>query len=391
MQQYKWSGIDKDGNKKTGHSLARSEEHLKALLLQKNVALLKSRKRLFVITTNKVSLENYAFFFEDLSDLLSCGIPLLTALQLTQKNSHSQQFKEIIEILITAIANGNSLSSSMEQCSAFSSVLVQTTRAGELSGKLNIFLKNISEHLHSKAALTKDLKRASLLPAITLAFSFIIVLLLFTLVIPQFVPLFGSIEKKLPTPTRILLSISDWLTNLPFFYLPGLISLPFAVWVLSKNHLNKFLEKIPFIGSTILLSDQHSFFQSLTLLLKSGCPLLNSITTAIGTISNEKTKIEFAHIAMYIEQGNSFYDSFVKSKIAVPEHILALIELGEKTGKLELSVEKATSLLEKKLKAKIQIFSTILQPILLLFLGCFIALLIYSLYIPLFDAALCFS
>jgi type IV pilus assembly protein PilC len=400
MQKYKWKGINKYGESERGILYAVSEEDLRVRLLEQEVALLscKTKKNL----KKSISTEELATFFENLHDLLSSGIKLIDALKLAKNGASSIHFKKNINLLIKKVDCGSSLSKAMEDTQSFTQgCILYAIKAGEQSNSLPEFLKNISTHLKKQSALLKKLRRAALLPAITLAFSVTIIFMVLVFVIPQFETIFKSLNKELPKETKMILGVSKFLCSKMFFYSTAALFLLFFAFkkgceFISKNFTQKIILKIPIAGKIITLSSYHSFLQSFSILLKSGLAMKEAIKIAKTTSANKFLRNEFDQIESFLEMGHPLHEAFQKSSVVAQrdpqlKNIIAFIEIGEQTGSLYKTLEKSAVVIEKKLDAQAEFLSTIFQPVLLLILGFFIAIIIYSIYLPLFDAALCFS
>lgn len=407
MKNYYWRGINLSGKTVSGYVSVQTSEQLKELLLKQGVALLSFKEKqgnlsfiqnLFkdlVLFKKKITLKQKVFFFEQLYLLIGSGIELLRSLEIILNQIQDKHFKKIIYRIISDIKNGKSFAVSIREFpQVFDSYVVSLISAGEDSGKLAFVLKNISENLGQRLHILKKVKQASLLPIITLMFALILVFGIFIFVIPQFELLFNSFEKELPGATKVVFGISAFMRSDQFlhYFLVFVICVFIIKFILRISFIKKirhrFILKIYFIGKIFLYYDLIIFLQTLSMFLESGIDIQKSLDFCKTTVNNFFLKKKLGNVEKLVIQGKSLKSSM---SLAASDYfsadILALVEVGEQTGNLGKMLERAGNICNQNLQHKLNILTTILQPVLLVFVGLIIVLLMLSVYLPIFGMA----
>jgi type II secretory pathway component PulF len=396
MPLYHWKGLDARGIEQSGTSHSETIDQLRTKLFDNNIALLSHKeagtsaeflKKL--IPKQRVTLSDIASFFEDIAVLLKSGIPLLTTLSLVQNYTPSKRLKKIIENLAYQVEHGNALSRAMESHKEiFSEIIIQIIRAGEASGTFDESLTHVATYLKKRAELLQKLKSAAIPPAITLGFAFCIITGLSIFVVPHLEPLLKTGNHQ--TSAGLLLAISKTLESeyvrlsIGLTLIGLLITLQYLKKINSGIIVDYIVLKTPLIGNMVLYSNLAHFSNTLALMLKTGTPLATSLKLAGKTCSNKVLAKEIEHAALAIGQGEPLSRALGKH---FPDFFIASLSLGERTGQLEIMVEKCGNLVEKKVLKQISLVSALFQPLLLIGVGIFIAFLLLSLYMPILNIA----
>lgn len=403
MPEYGWKGIDRSGAHRTGTTAAPSQTALKEMLFGQGIALTscKEKKNYFqaiqnIFPTTRISTRQLANLFHNLSLLVASGIPLSSALSLTQQYVQSSALKSVLRQLLESVNNGAALSSACQNMpSIFSPFIVSMIKSGERSGALTESLTQISQYLNQKQSLSKKLRQAALLPSITFALAILITLGIFIFIIPQFEPLFAATKQTLPTSTKFLLSISNILTNhhtrtiVILIFLLTLIGTKLAG---SSRRITAFISTTalhtPGISQIIILSDLINFSHTLAMLLSAGNPLKTSLDQASSACANDVLRKQMEQLATLIDQGYSLELACKKiNSPYLPEHFVVALALGEQTGKLDKILSKMVTLFQEQLDSRVYTLTTVFQPVLLIILGLFIAFIMLSVYLPVFNTA----
>ncbi len=407
MKNYSWKGINLSGDSVAGRISAQNSLGLKELLLKQGVALLSfnEKKVSSSIIKNffqdmpffkkKIQLKQKVFFFEQLYLLIDSGIELLRSLEIISNQIQDKHFKKIIDIIINGVKQGKSFAVCMQEFpEVFDSYVVSLIYAGEGSGKLSFVLKNIAQNLGQRLSISKKVRQASLLPLITLMFAFMLVFGIFIFVIPQFELLFNSFEKELPGATKVVFQISTFLRSSRFLpcFLIFLSFILFTKFVFSRPFVkkirDKFVLKFYFIGGIFLYYDLIIFLQTLAMFLESGIDIQKSLDFCKTTVGNSYLKKELGSVENLVIQGRSLKDSMsLAASNYFSADILALVEVGEQTGNLGKMLERASNICSQNLQNKLKIVTTVLQPVLLVFVGLIVVLLMLSVYLPIFGMA----
>jgi type IV pilus assembly protein PilC len=403
MKTYSWKGVSLNGKKVSGQITSKNQNELKEKLLGQEIALLSYKEKnknllkdfLKKLFTPKINLKNKFLFFEQFYLLVNSGIEVLKALEILKNQAKNKNFKEILTKTINNIKQGQSIAESLKtKDNIFEPFIINLIDAGEKSGKLPIVLKSITKNFEQRVKIKNKINNAALLPTITLTFAGIIVWGLFIFVIPQFESFFTSLNKELPKSTQLVFKISSFLRSeklLPVFliFLFILILIKHLLRLkIIKQIKDKLAIKIFFIDKIFINYDLLNFFKTISICLNSGVDMQQSLQLSIQTIKNSYLKSKLNIIKKHVYKGESLKDSIEKTALKYfNENIVSLIEIGEKTGKLDLMLKKASSICSDTLNKRLKIITTIFQPILLIIVGLIIVFLMLSVYLPIFGMA----
>jgi len=401
MPKYFWKGIDEKGTQRSGVTQAINTERVKQDLLERNIALLScvlhKKNILFRIIRfkQKIKTEDLILFFEHMSVLVSSGVDVAGALELFISQTSSEYFKDIVEQIASDVKKGQSIALAMQKFSGvFSFFMIELIRIAEHTGNLGFVFLYLAHYIKARQTLMRDIKHAATVPVLTFVFSLIIIIGIFLFVVPQFEAIFESMGKVLPKSTRIILSISEMLRTraslffVTVFFVFGLIFKKLGTRKKIRALKDRFLFKIAFFGRLYLLSDLINFLQGLLMFTKSGISLKPALGYSQGVISNTIFKSKVAFIETLVTQGKSLeYALRTAGSKYFPEKLVMMVAVGEQAGNLDEMLEKALALFQAELKAKLHFLTSILQPVLLIIVGVFIALIMFAVYLPIFNLA----
>jgi type II secretory pathway component PulF len=252
----------------------------------------------------------------------------------------------------------------------------------------------IALNLKKKQQLKKDLLNAALMPAFTVFFALLIVVIILLVVVPQFEMFFSSLGKKLPAATKIIVAISHFLASRWFLIwmglfwacIFGLVSLLGVKKI--KQFKDRFLISIPYFKNFIELSNFTYFLQAFSVLLKSGIPIKDAFICACDSMSNLYLKAKVKMVIQDITRGRTLSDAIaLLPKFYRQENLVALIKVGEQTGTLSDVLSKVTESFQDELKHFVVILTSFFQPILLIIIGLIIGVMIWMIYLPIFNLA----
>jgi type IV pilus assembly protein PilC len=399
MPRYQWEGINAEGKLQRGTWEASSQEALRQHLIEQGIALLRYAvcKRSFlwlVITSRKtIATPDLIMFFEHLGMLLISGVDLVKALNSCAAQTSNKYFQKTIRRVLQEVLRGGTLAESIEHnIPNLEPHIIPLIVTGEQTGSLGIVCQSLGLHLSKYQELHKTIRQSLMLPGITLASAFFITLLVLLFVIPAFEELFITSHAKIPGSTKFLIAVSH---NLSSQYILFAISSLILLVLLGmrfgrktfKNAVNTFFSCIPLIKNFVVSCQLIRFFDLLALFLAAGFPLIEGLKRAQGALVESFIEKPVCQIVKALEQGCSFEKALNNNSKIFPPAVVALIGVGEKTGNLELMINKTVLLLEKQLNEKLSFLTTILGPAVMILLGMCIAALLVVLYLPIFNIA----
>ena len=390
MQKYKIT-FQQNGTLKsqTIHTLDIEKE-----ILPNNIITIKkiNKSPLKYFNTTNVKKEEISNLFFELNMILKAKIPIYDALKILRNGTKNALLKEIISTIRTTIKNGKPIYKELIFYEKYlGNIVISFFKIAQENGNLedciyclSVILKNIEEN---KKLITQKLKYPTLL-LISLLSSIVI---MFNFVIPKFEFIFEQYRTNLPLATTLLLTSRDFILNY-FVYVLLFLSLCFTfIFIKYKNsytfeyNIDKFIStQIPYISHIVFLNNFHKFFLSLKILLKANYKFQNSITNCSILIKNKYLLDRITIINNKIQIGKSISKAFNDSSL-FDELTLRLINTGEKSNSLYLSINEIEKIYRQKLDEKIQSFSSIIEPACLLIIMLLIGWIVLAVLIPMWS------
>ena len=335
-----------------------------------------------------------------LATLLQSAVPLKNSLHILLQNSTNIPLTQWLRKLLTDIESGLSFSQSLENQGKFLSLQeLQLIKVGEMTGKLANVCTQISRHRQQTLALQRKLQKIMLYPALVLSISLILTVCLLLFIVPQFAEMYDDNQAQLPTFTAVLLSLSNGLRNYfwQFIFVITLIVFLLRHQLQRSIWLNQFKAKLisstPIFGNIAQLSRLVGFCRSLQLMLQSGIPLNQALSSFLPQTkswqSSRKLQGDFLlitevqSILHWITQGYSFSASV--GSTLFPMQAQQMLQVGEQSGRLSTMLQHIADNYQQQLEHKIDLLSQTLEPVLMLTIGTIIGLIMLGMYLPIFN------
>lgn len=329
-------------------------------------------------------------FTRNLSTMISAHVPIVKALEILRKQSVNLFFKNVIANLAKQIKKGKSLNESLEQHpEVFDKTYCKLVKVGETTGRLAEILKKQSIFLEKQYMIRKKISSSLVYPSLILLFAFLVITFLLLFMIPTFADLFQDFGSDIPQSTKILLTISN---NYLWFILILICIISFGSYGFkkliqfvsaSKNWHKRILE-LPLIGNYLHLSFMADFCRTLSILLASGIPIVDSLELVQSTLKNKFLINEIKTMKKLIKKGFSLSDS-IKDSVVFSNELKQIIIVGESSSNLFESLSNSAIEYEKQIESNIDVFLHLLEPIIISFLGIIIGYIVINLYLPIFD------
>lgn len=390
MPYFKWYGSDLYGNEYRGLDFAISQSALEKLLKSHDISLIESITVQYVSFFKKIKLSQRVLFFKDLAILLDSGIVLPQALKIISEQLKGS-LKIITDELVLSINEGVSFSDAIKNYDkVFNSLEIYMIQAGQESGNFSEALSMLAQYLENKDNFEKKLRSALFVPILTFIVFLLIAGLIFLFIIPSFSNIFDSFNKKIPYITNLLITFSnffkDWLLTIILGMFIALASLTlFFKCPLGKRVRDYIFLKIPFFNRIIIYSNLACFFQAASLLIFNGLHVIKAILISNNSISNYYIKQSIEYSVKDINEGSPLATAFNKNCNNFPCDIIAMVNVGEESAKLDFIFKKIGNICNARSDRLLSFFITILQPILVIILGILTAILIFAIYLPIFN------
>ena len=392
MTLFSYTGKNQLGDKITGEINAENEAAVAKQLF--NIGIfpinIEIKKETKILKSKKLSSMDLLIFTRQLYILVKSGIPLLRAIKSMETSSQNKYLKEIYKDIENNINNGYELNATFQKYTNFFSVFyVNMIKIGEQAGRLEEVLLNLYQYIEFEISMKKSAISAIRYPIFVLgamAFAFIIVM---NFVIPAFAKVYSSFHAQLPLMTRILINTSDFMKHnaIVLLSITIFISITFKNYIKTKQGKlwwDKTKFQIPIIGPIIKKSVLGRFAKALSIMLKSGIPIIQSLGTTALVVDNAYLAKHIIQIRDNIESGNPIYPSFKTSGVFDPL-TLEMISTGEESGEFATMMEEVAILYEKEIEYELKTLSTNLEPIIFLFLGALILVFALGVLLPSWD------
>ena len=392
MPYFRWHALEADDHVATGTEFCRSAELLGTRLTKRGLVKILAISEQPLSAFSLISDEERALFFQQLGSLIRAGIPVVDALGVCQKTTQNRLFQEVIEDSKAAVNEGIALSA---VCAChhdfFPLFACQLLQAGEELGRLGQTCIDLAQHYDSLHQFAKRVRAALVVPLLTLACFCIVFVLIFGFVIPRLSVLIRGLRVPLSGTTEFIFTVADWLSSGGFITL-GIICVVilFVIrWLLRANRRKggwgQWILLVPFFNTWVCELTTAAFFRTLGSLLEGGVDVAKALTMACLGVASDPLRVRYERVAQAVMAGRSLGQSFIDEHMQLPPLCHALIEVGESTGKLGTLLLQCASEYDQRLSNRLQLFSTVIQPIMLLVLGLGVACVMFALYEPLFS------
>ncbi len=329
-----------------------------------------------------------------LATMVKAGIPIDEALDILREEASSKRTRKVLEAVLARVNGGESLAESLSAFPAFfPNLFVHMVRVGEESGTLEENLQYLAMQLEHDYETIQKVKSAAAYPLIVLVLAFFMGGAMSFLILPKLIPLFLSLGQDLPWPTRLVLFTSKFMVSYGAYFFPSVVVVFFAIRAaLHSAPIRPFwhqvLLRIPVIGKLVTNVNLARSTRTLGILLKSGLPIVESLTITKETIGNEVYRSLFLRAATDVELGVALSEAMkkeVSSKRILPTIVPRMINVGERTGTLDESLLSLADFYEKEVDNSAKTLSTALEPMLIIGIGAAVGLIALSIIMPIYQ------
>lgn len=407
MPIYEYQGLNARGKASSGILDADSPRDLKDRLKRDGVFLTKyvetdrgGKKR--TVGGEKAGSREVAFSFRrikimevaevtrQMATLVKAGIPVVEALQALSEQLENPKLKRVISQVKRSMSEGASMSSALkEHPKVFSNLYVNMVNAGESSGNLDLVLVRLAEFTEAQVRLRAKLVGALTYPLIMVGLGGAIVSLMMLFVVPKISEMFEEMGADLPLITQVLIGMSEFAQTfwplLLLLFVGGIVG--FNRWRVSETGKPKwdaFVLKLPVFGPLVRMLNVARFARTLSTLLGSGVPILGAMTIVRSIIGNHVIAevVEAAREA--VKEGHSIADPLKKSG-EFPPMVTHMVAVGEKSGELESMLGNVADSYEVQVDSKITQLTAVLEPVMIVFMGCSVAFLVFAILMPMMQ------
>ena len=398
MPIYKWEGKTAKGAVKKGETEAPNEAAIRIHLRQQNIIPTKISAKAKEITISlpffkkKVNQRSVAIFTRQLATMIDAGLPLVQSLEVLSSQQDNKVFKDIIRVIKEDVEGGSTFAGALKKHpAAFNELYTNLVVAGEEGGILDTILNRLAVYIEKAEALKKKVKSALIYPATIVTVAVAVVMILMIFVIPVFETMFSSAGQSLPLPTVIVLTISKLIKNTFYIFIPALILLFFLFkkYYQTQNGravVDRLLLKLPVFGPLFRKIAVARFSRTLGTLVSSGVPILDGLSIVSRTSGNRAIEIAIMNARASIREGETIAEPLNRSAL-FPPMVIQMISVGESTGALDSMLSKIAEFYEEEVDVAVANLTSLLEPMLMIFLGVVIGGVVIAMYLPIFNMA----
>lgn len=400
MPIFEYRGLNKDGRTVRGTVDADNQRSAKMKLKKdgvfvtdiKDKAKPTKKARTGKATSQRgVNVQDLSMMTRQLATLIKANIPLVDALNAVAEQVENPYLSEAMSDIKNMVNEGGSFHKALQKYpKMFDKIYVSLCEAGEMSGTLDVILIRLAEFKESQTALGSKVKSAMLYPAMMLGFTMLLLGVLFIFVIPQVVAVFeASPELKLPWYSLVVIDISGFMVN----YWHIILITTVVAFLLFRNWKNTpaghaqwdaiFL-KLPLVGKLARVIAVSRFTRTLSTLLNGGVPMLSAMSIVRNVVDNEVIAKAIDVGRENISEGESIAGPLKKSG-QFPPIVIHMINIGEKTGDLENMLLQVSDAYDFQVKTAIEGLTALLEPIMIVVMGCVIGIIVFSIMVPIFQ------
>jgi len=400
MPVFLWEGKDRTGSVQKGEYEAPNEAAVRVYLRGIRITPTKVSSKSKSIFSNKlggarqqkIKIKDVVIFTRQFSTMIDAGLPLVQGLEILAAQQVNKSFKRVLIDIKETVEGGSTLADSLKKHpKVFDELYVNLVAAGEVGGILDTILQRLAVNMEKIAALKRKVKGAMLYPSIVMTVAVGVVAVLLIFVIPIFATMFAEFGKELPAFTQMVINFSHWFAKgiIPILFVLGLFSFLFAKFYKTpKGRLlvDGFILKAPIIGDLVRKVAIARFTRTLGTMISSGVPILDGLDIVGRTAGNKVVQNALDATRKSISEGKTFAEPLTTSGV-FPPMVVQMIAVGESTGALDSMLSKIADFYDEEVDAAVSALTSMIEPILILFLGGTIGTLVIAMYLPIFTMA----
>jgi type IV pilus assembly protein PilC len=337
-----------------------------------------------------IKTRDVVIFTRQFSTMINSGLPLVQALTILAEQTDNKALAEVTKKVVFDVESGNTVADALSKHPrAFTNLYVNMVAAGEAGGILDTILLRLATFLEKNDALVRKVKGAMIYPAVIMSVAAIAVVVLLIFVIPVFAGMFASAGQALPLPTRIVIGASGFLRS--YWWIIGAIVITggymgkkYYATPSGKLVIDRLMLRMPVLGDVLRKSAVSRFTRTLGTLISSGVSILEGLEITAKTAGNRVIQDAIMQSRSSIAGGDTIAQPLQKSKV-FPPMVISMIAVGEQTGGLDEMLSKIADFYDEEVDAAVSNLLSLLEPIMIVFLGVVVGGMVVAMYLPIFD------
>jgi type IV pilus assembly protein PilC len=387
---FEWEGRDRNGKQVRGETRAAGENQVMAALRRQGVSPLKIKKRR-MRSGARIRPKDIAIFTRQLATMMKAGVPLLQSFDIVGRGNPNASVTKLLNDIRTDVETGTSLSAAFRKYPLyFDSLYCNLVEAGEAAGILESLLDRLAVYMEKTEAIKAKIKSALMYPIAVLVVAFVVVAVIMIFVIPAFKEVFTSFGADLPAPTLFVIGMSEIFVKwwwLIFGGIGGTFYFFMQAWRRSEKvqqFMDRLMLKLPLFGDLVYKSVIARWTRTLATMFAAGVPLVEALDSVGGASGNSVYAIATQRIQQEVSTGTSLTTAMGNANV-FPSMVLQMCSIGEESGSIDHMLGKAADFYEAEVDEMVAGLSSLMEPIIIVFLGTIIGGIVVSMYLPIFK------
>lgn len=392
-----WKAKSPQGDERTGEMEAASREEVEGRVRQLGLQPIKIKKKPAEINlklpgSSGVSRKDLVIFTRQFSTMIDAGLPLVQGLDILASQAENPHFKQVLREVKEKVESGATFADSLgDHPKVFDDLYVQLVRAGEIGGILDTILQRLATYIEKAEALKRKVKGAMIYPSIVMVVAIGVIVILLLFVTPVFEEMFSAAGGNLPGPTQLIVSLSDWLRAYILHVLGIVLLLVTAFVAFSKTQFGgRFIDaailKAPVFGDLLRKVAVARFSRTMGTMLSSGVPILDAMDVTAKTAGNLVLEEAIYGVRTKVSEGRTIVQPLQESAV-FPQMVVEMIGVGEATGAMDAMLNKIADFYDEEVDAAVSALTSMIEPILIVFLGGIVGFFVAAMYLPIFTMA----
>ena len=394
MATYQWKGKTRSGQTQEGVLVADNKDAVAVMLRKQQIIVTAIKEKGKEIALPKlgggVKQKEIAIFTRQFSVMIDAGLPLVQCLEILATQQANRAFQKTLYQVRGDVEGGASLADALARHpKVFNELFCNMIAAGETGGILDIILQRLSAYIEKAVKLKAAVRSAMIYPSAVITIAVVVVFIILRFVIPTFATLFEGLGAQLPLATRITIWLSRMLGRWGWLAVVLFVALAFSLVAYHRTYrgrrvIDGIMLKMPIIGMILRKIAVARFCRTLGTLTASGVPILEGLSITARTAGNSIVEDAIMATRKSIEEGRSIAEPLKETEV-FPSMVVQMISVGEQTGALDAMLQKIADFYEDEVDEAVANLMSLLEPLMIVFLGVIIGGIVVSMYLPMFD------
>ncbi|MDT8420984.1 MAG: type II secretion system F family protein [Desulfuromonadales bacterium] len=397
MAKFSWAGKSKEGKSVKGVMEAATEAAVTNQLRRQGIqpSKVKEQGKLggeIKLFAPKITTKDLVVFTRQFATMIDAGLPLVQCLDILSAQQENSTFKKILLQVKEDVESGSTFADALgKHPKAFNELYVNLVAAGEVGGILDTILNRLAAYIEKALKLKKQVKSAMTYPTTIIGIAVLVIAVILVFVIPAFEKMFADFGGSLPTPTQIVINLSNFVQDYILVIIGGFIATVFLIkkiYATEKGRcaIDKWALKTPVFGVLIRKVAVAKFARTLSTMISSGVPILDGLEIVQKTAGNRTVEKAIADVRSSISEGKTIADPLKESGV-FPPMVCQMIEVGEQAGAIDTMLSKIADFYDDEVDDAVGNLTAMMEPLLMLFLGTTVGGLVIAMYLPIFKLA----